>query len=128
MLGTHSGLVWSRGYVLDFYSLILAHGVLELTAICIAGGAGLMLGWALIAPGPLPRRDALRQAAGDAFGLLAGSALLLVAAGLIEAYVTPHFPRPVRWGVAAGSVVFLVAYFGLAGRSGGREPRRGGSQ
>jgi uncharacterized membrane protein SpoIIM required for sporulation len=122
MLGTLSGLVWNHGYLVAFYSLILTHGVLELTAICISGGAGLMLGWALIAPGELPRRDALRRAAGAAFGLLGGSALLLIIAGLIEAYVTPHFPPPVRWGVAAISAVFLVGYFGVAGRS--REPRR----
>jgi uncharacterized membrane protein SpoIIM required for sporulation len=120
MLGTLTGLVWNHGFFLDFYSLILTHGVLELTAICIAGGAGLMLGWALIAPGALPRRDALRQAAGEAFGLLAGSALLLVVAGVIEAYVTPHFPQPVRWSVAAASALFLVAYLGLAGRRGTR--------
>ena len=116
MLGTLTGLVWAHGYFLDFYSLILTHGILELTAICIAGGAGLMLGWALIAPGRLPRGDALRRAARDAFGLLGGVALMLIVAGTIEAYVTPHFPRPVRWGVAAGSVLFLVLYFGLAGR------------
>jgi uncharacterized membrane protein SpoIIM required for sporulation len=114
MLGTLTGLVWNHGFFLDFYSLILTHGVLELTAICISGGAGLMLGWAVIAPGPLPRRDALRQAAGAAFGLLAGSALLLIVAGLIEAYVTPHFPQPVRWSVSAASALFLAGYFGLA--------------
>jgi uncharacterized membrane protein SpoIIM required for sporulation len=116
MLGTLTGLVWNHGFFLDFYSLILTHGVLELTAICISGGAGLMLGWAVIAPGPLLRRDALRQAAGAAFGLLAGSALLLVVAGLIEAYVTPHFPGPVRWSVSAASALFLAGYLGLAGR------------
>jgi uncharacterized membrane protein SpoIIM required for sporulation len=116
MLGTLSGLVWNGGFFLDFYALILTHGVLELTAICISGGAGLMLGWALIAPGRLPRREALRRAAGDAFGLLGGSAALLVVAGLIEAYVTPHFGQPVRWGVALGSALFLTAYLGWAGR------------
>src|SRR5207302_154486 len=51
MLGTLTGLVWNHGYVLAFYSLILTHGVLELSAICISGGSGIMLGWALIAPG-----------------------------------------------------------------------------
>jgi uncharacterized membrane protein SpoIIM required for sporulation len=116
MLGTMSGILWHHGYLVAFYSLILTHGVLELTAICISGGAGLMLGWSLIAPGPLPRREALRRAAGDAFGLLAGSALLLVVAGIIESYVTPHFPAPVRWVVAGASVVFLVVYLGWAGR------------
>jgi uncharacterized membrane protein SpoIIM required for sporulation len=116
MLGTLSGLVWGHGYLLDFCSLVLTHGVLELTAICIASGAGLMLGWSLIAPGRLPRGDALRLAAREAFGLLGGAALLLILAGTIEAYVTPHFPKSVRWGVAAASVVFLALYFGLAGR------------
>jgi uncharacterized membrane protein SpoIIM required for sporulation len=122
MLGTLTGLVWNGGYVAGFYSLVLTHGVLELTAICVAGGGGLRLGWALIAPGRLPRRDALRAASADAFGLLAGAALMLVAAGVIEAYVTPHCPAAVRWGVAAASAVFLVLYFGLAGRRGDRVP------
>jgi len=117
MLGTLSGLVWNHGFFLAFYSLILTHGVLELTALCIAGGSGLMLGWAVIAPGPMPRRDALRGSAGEAFGLLAGAALLLIVAGLIEAYVTPHFPQAVRWGVALASAIFLLAYLGFAGRS-----------
>jgi uncharacterized membrane protein SpoIIM required for sporulation len=116
MLGTLSGLVWQHGFLLPFYSLILCHGVLELTAICIAGGGGLMLGWSLIAPGELPRRDALQRAAGDAFGLLAGSALLLVVAGMIEAHVTPHFPAEVRWPVAGASALFLMVYFGWVGR------------
>jgi uncharacterized membrane protein SpoIIM required for sporulation len=116
MLGTLTGLVWLHGFALDFYSLILTHGVLELSAICISGGAGLMVGWALIAPGRLPRRDALREAAREAFGLLGGAAVMLVVAGCIEAYVTPHFPAWVRWSVAGLSAVFLVLYLGFAGR------------
>jgi uncharacterized membrane protein SpoIIM required for sporulation len=115
MLGTLSGLLWNQGYFVDFYGLILTHGVLELTAICIAGGAGLMLGWSLIAPGRRTRREALRQAAGAAFGLLAGCVLLLIVAGVLEAYVTPHFSKEVRWSVAGGSALFLILYLGLAG-------------
>jgi uncharacterized membrane protein SpoIIM required for sporulation len=117
MLGTLTGLVWMHGYFVDFYSLILTHGILELSAICIAGGSGLLLGWAVIAPGQLSRRDALRGAAGEAFGLLAGAALLLIVAGLIEAYITPHFPAPVRWSVAGSSTVLLAGYLALGGRS-----------
>jgi uncharacterized membrane protein SpoIIM required for sporulation len=116
MLGTLSGLLYNGGYLLGFCSLILTHGVLELSAICIAGGGGLRLGWALVAPGLRPRRDALREAAGDAFGLLAGAILMLVVAGVIEAYVTPHCGALVRWTVAAASAVFLTLYFTLAGR------------
>jgi uncharacterized membrane protein SpoIIM required for sporulation len=116
MLGTLSGLLWNGGYFVGFYSLILTHGVLELSAICIAAGGGLRLGWALVAPGGRPRGDAFRAASGDGFLLLAGSCLMLVVAGIIEAFVTPHFGPTVRWSVAAGSGVLMVAYLGLAGR------------
>jgi uncharacterized membrane protein SpoIIM required for sporulation len=116
MLGTLSGVVWLHHYFGDFYSLILTHGVLELTAICVAGGAGFILGWALIAPGPWTRPEALRRAAPDAFGLLGGALVLLVIAGHIEAYITPHFPQPVRWVVAAGSAVMLAGYLVLGNR------------
>jgi uncharacterized membrane protein SpoIIM required for sporulation len=116
MVGTLTGLVWAHGYFLDFYGLILTHGVFELTALCIAAGAGMMLGWSLIAPGTLSRKDALRRSALDAFGLLGGAALMLVVAGIIEAHVTPHFSQPVRWSVASASALALVLYFGFAGR------------
>ncbi len=115
MLGTLEGMMLVHGYFRDFNSLILTHGVLELSALCIAGGSGLLLGWAVIAPGNLPRREALQQVAGDAFGLLAGSVVLLLAAGMIEAFITPHFSQPVRWTVAGTSTVLLAVYFGLAG-------------
>jgi uncharacterized membrane protein SpoIIM required for sporulation len=116
MLGTLEGLTYNAGYCLDFNALVLTHGVLELSAICIAGGAGLMLGWSLIAPGTLPRKEAFKRAAGDAFGLLAGCCAMLVIAGVIEAYVTPHFSQPVRWTVAGVSALLMAAYFTLAGR------------
>jgi uncharacterized membrane protein SpoIIM required for sporulation len=116
MLGTLTGIVWNHGYFMDFYGLILCHGVLELTAICIAGGSGLMLGWAFIAPGTQTRQAALKGAARDAFGLVGGCILILVVAGLIEGYITPHASAAVRWSVAGASALFLLFYLGLAGR------------
>lgn len=116
MLGTLWGLTWNHHYFLDFNALILTHGVLELSAICIAGGAGLMVGWSLIAPGDWPRREALRRAAREAFALLGGACLMLVLAGILEAYVTPHFPQPLRWAVAATSALLLTFYLMLGGR------------
>jgi uncharacterized membrane protein SpoIIM required for sporulation len=116
MLGTLWGLTWIHNYFRDFNALILTHGVLELSAICIAGGAGLMVGWSLIAPDRLTRRESLKRAAGEAFGLLGGACLMLVVAGIIEAYVTPHFSQMVRWSVAGTSAVFLGLYLTLAGR------------
>lgn len=115
MLGTLTGLVWNYSFFVDFYSLIMTHGVLELTAIVISGGAGLMLGWALIAPGELSRREALRNVGGPSLGLLGGACMMLVVAGLIEAFITPHAPMSVRWTVAGISALFLVVYFGWVG-------------
>ncbi|MCE9564465.1 MAG: stage II sporulation protein M [Planctomycetes bacterium] len=115
MLGTLSGLVWNGGYFVGFYSMIMTHGVLELSAICIASAGGLRLGWAIFAPGRMTRSDAYRAAAGDAFGLLAGSVLMLVVAGIIEAFVTPHFGVTVRWSVAIGTGVIFALYAGLLG-------------
>ena len=117
MLGTLWGLTWNHHYFRDFNSLIMTHGVLELSALCIAGGAGLRVGWSLVAPGEVPRRDALRASAREAFGLLGGACLMLVVAGLIEAYITPHFAQSVRWSVAGASALLLGLYLALAGRS-----------
>jgi uncharacterized membrane protein SpoIIM required for sporulation len=116
MLGTLSGLVWNGGYFVGFYSLILTHGVLELSAICISTAGGLRLGWSLLAPGRLSRSDAFRNAAGDAFGLLGGSILMLVVAGIIEAFITPHFASTVRWSVAIGTGTLFALYVLFAGR------------
>ncbi len=117
MLGTLSGLVFNGGYLVGFYSLILTHGVLELSAICIATAGGLRLGWAAIAPGQMTRSDAFRLAAGDAFALLGGSILMLIMAGLIEGYVSPHFGPAVRWSVAGGTGVLFSLYVAFAGRN-----------
>jgi uncharacterized membrane protein SpoIIM required for sporulation len=120
MLGTLSGLVWNGGYFLGFYSLVLTHGVLELSAICISTAGGLKLGWALLAPGRHSRADAFRTSAPDALALLGGSVLMLVIAGIIEAFVTPHFSATVRWSVAAGTGVLFALYVAFAGRGGSK--------
>jgi uncharacterized membrane protein SpoIIM required for sporulation len=117
MLGTLEGLVYNHNYFLDFNALILTHGVFELTAICISGGSGFLLARAIILPGNQTRRESLKNISGDAFRLLAGCIAMLVVAGILEAYVTPHFSQKARWTVAISSAVFLVIYFGLVGRS-----------
>jgi uncharacterized membrane protein SpoIIM required for sporulation len=116
MLGTLSGLVWNGGYFVGFYSLIMTHGVLELSAICISAAGGLRLGWAFFAPGRLTRGEAYRAAAGDAFALLGGAILMLLVAGIIEAFITPHFDATVRWSVAVGTGVLFAMYVAFAGR------------
>lgn len=113
MLGALAGMATSEHVALQFWSLIVPHGVLELPAIAIAGGAGLLLAQALFAPGDLPRRDALRLQGLEAARLMAGVAFLLVIAGTIEGFLTPA-PLPpwfkIWFAVLAsiGLVLYLV--------------------
>lgn len=111
MLGGLAGAATNANVDYLFWSVILPHGILELTAICIAGGAGLVLARAIYAPGDLPRRDALRLAGAEAVQLLAGVAMMLVLAGLIEGFITPTtLPPNFKLGFAALTGVLMAAY------------------
>jgi uncharacterized membrane protein SpoIIM required for sporulation len=102
---------------LDWCAYIFPHGVIELTAICIAGGAGLILGWSLIAPGNLSRWDSLRKSSRDALPLIGGVVAMLIIAGFIESCVARStLPRGLKLSVAEVTAVGLIAYFGLGGR------------
>jgi uncharacterized membrane protein SpoIIM required for sporulation len=81
-IGTITGHIVHSGLATNFFSFTSGHSAFELTAICLAGAAGLKLGYALVAPGQLTRGAALRAAATDAITLVAGVAgMLLIAAG-----------------------------------------------
>lgn len=120
MLGVVGAVVMSRGsaVALSFWSFVAPHGVIELTAIFIAGGAGLMLGWALLNPGIHTRAVALKLAGREAFKLVAGVAVMLVIAGLIEGFFSPSMaPEAIKLSVAAMLAVSLYSYLFLAGKA-----------
>jgi uncharacterized membrane protein SpoIIM required for sporulation/uncharacterized RDD family membrane protein YckC len=105
-LFAHYGLA---GWLLTF---VAGHGVLELTAIFIAGGAGLLVARGLIAPGDLTRRDALVLAGRRAAQLVAAAVLLLCLAGTIEGLLSASDAAPVyKYAVSAASGVLLASYF-----------------
>lgn len=105
------------GYHEPFFTFVIAHGAPELTAIVMAGGAGLKLGWALLAPGPLRRVDALRQAAQAALTIMYGVFLLLLLAAFIEAFWSPRLFAPsIKYAVGATLWLLLFAWLALAGR------------
>lgn len=100
-------------------NFMLAHGVIELTTIFIAGGAGMMIGFALLFPGELPRWQAVREKSREAILLIAGCVPLLVIAGIIEGMVSLNkaVPPVARLAVAVASGVWLVAYLGFSGKT-----------
>jgi uncharacterized membrane protein SpoIIM required for sporulation len=96
---------------LALWSFIAPHGVLELPAIFIAGGAGLLLGRGMLFPGMLPRRDAIMQAGGLSVRLLLGVIPMLVVAGLIEGFISPTAaPATAKFAIAASMTLLLALY------------------
>lgn len=117
-LGAIFGLLDVYGNGAPLLEFVAGHGVLELSEITIAGGAGLMLGYSLLRPGLLSRRDSLGIAASKSIRLLLGTAPILIIAGVIEGMISPSdlIPAPVKFGVAILTGVLLYAYLFLTGR------------
>jgi uncharacterized membrane protein SpoIIM required for sporulation len=100
------------------------HGVIELTCIFIAGGAGLLVGSAILIPGDLSRFDSIRLRGRDSIQLIVGCIPLLVLAGIIEGFISPAPISPAfKFGVAAATGLALYTYLLLAGREDATEAR-----
>lgn len=105
-VGVVAGTFAAVGEQPKFWGLILPHGVLELSAVVVAGAAGLAIGWAIVAPGDRPRGVALADEGRRASAIVLGLMLAFVVAGTIEAFVTPSsLPTAARVavGLAAGA-------------------------
>jgi uncharacterized membrane protein SpoIIM required for sporulation len=119
LIGVIGMACWLSGMSLQLWSFVAPHGVLELPAIFIAGGAGLRIAQGLLFPGLLPRRESLARAGMEAVQLLLGTIPILIIAGLIEAFVSPTgLPIYLKFSMAAALFVLLLVYlFGLARES-----------
>jgi uncharacterized membrane protein SpoIIM required for sporulation len=106
MLGVIASACWLSGMSLQLWSFVASHGVLELPAIFIAGGAGLRLAQALLFPGLLSRRDSLASGGNESVQLLVGVIPMLFVAGLIEAFISPS-ALPVSLKFSLGAILFL---------------------
>jgi len=111
-LGGVFGLYQSKGIISLLLAFVAPHGVLELSAICIAGGAGLLIAAALLLPGDMTRRQAFATNSRRAMRLLAASSLLLVFAGSLEGMVSPipTWPLWLKLMVSATTVLALISY------------------
>ncbi len=117
MLGALAWLHHARGLSLDLWGWLLPHGVPELTAIAICGGAGLVVARHLLFPGRLGRLESLSVHGREAGVLVMGAVLLLFAAGLIEGVFRQVVTSiPVRYAVAASGLAFLGWWLGFCGR------------
>jgi uncharacterized membrane protein SpoIIM required for sporulation len=123
-LGTLGAAIHASGYDYAFWSLIAAHGVLEMSVIVTAGAAGLRLGDALLRPGLHSRTDSLFRAGHDIVGLAVATMLLLVIAGTLEAFVSPStMPGGAKIAIGLGVGTCFYAWLLLAGRAPRALPR-----
>ena len=111
MMGVVGVACWQGGMSLSLWSFVATHGVLELPAIFIAGGAGLGIAKGLLFPGVLPRRESLARAGARSVRLVLGTIPMLVVAGVVEAFVSPTpLPARMKFLLAAGLATLLVLY------------------
>ncbi len=118
MFGAIIALTYRAGFGNDLlFGFVISHGVIELSCIFIAGGAGLLIGTALLMPGDLSRADALKSRGLDAVKLIVGCVPLLVVAGIIEGFISPQPISPlIKIGIGLITGIALYSYLLLAGR------------
>ena len=117
-IGGVFGLYASKGIGTLLLAFVAPHGVLELTAICIAGGAGFLLGAAILVPGQRTRGEALRENGRRAIRLIAAATLLLLVAGALEGFVSPIPWWPLEGKLAVSGLTAVFLYFYLRAGTG----------
>ncbi|MGG1661516.1 stage II sporulation protein M [Brevibacillus sp. NRS-1366] len=115
LVGSLAAVYFQADSSYAFWAYILPHGVIELTAIFIAGGAGLHMGYRLLVPGRFARKYQFLEAAKESAQLLLATLPLLVIAGIIEGYITPSaLSLEGKYAVALVTLLILFAWYLLA--------------
>ncbi|MBO1266502.1 stage II sporulation protein M [Arthrobacter cavernae] len=108
-VGVAAGIFAATGKLDVFFSYILPHGLMELTAVFVACAGGLHIFWAMVRPGPRTRLQAVADEGRSLITVALGLVFVLLISGLVEAFVTPS-PLPVWAKLLIGAVV-LAAYW-----------------
>jgi uncharacterized membrane protein SpoIIM required for sporulation len=116
-VGVIGGYLAAAGKTGLFFGLLAPHGILELTAVFVASGAGLRLGWTVVDPGPRRRADALATEGRSTITIALGLIGVLAVSGMIEAFVTPSgLPTWARIGIGVVAEAAFLGYVWTFGR------------
>jgi uncharacterized membrane protein SpoIIM required for sporulation len=116
-LGVVSGLMFAYGKGDIFFGLILPHGLLELSAVYLACGTGLKLGWTIIDPGGRPRGRALAEEGRALVSIAIGLVGVLLVSGAIEGFVTGYVSTTwLRIGIGVVAEAAFLTYVFVLGR------------
>lgn len=115
MLGTFHTLFYQQGFLWTSLLVVYIHGAIEISAIVVAGGAGLAMGNGILFPGTYARSVSFRRGARRGMKLVVGLVPLFVAAGFLESFVTRYteMPLALSLSIILGSLAFMGWYFGL---------------
>ncbi|MFQ5571288.1 MAG: stage II sporulation protein M [Rhodothermales bacterium] len=113
MLGAFHALFYQQDYLWSSLLVVYIHGALEISAIIIAGGAGLVMGNSILFPGTYSRRQSFMRGARRGVKIVVGLVPVFIAAGFLEGFVTRYtgMPLPLSLLIIAGSLGFIFWYF-----------------
>ena len=122
-VGVPAGYLIAEGKTGEFLTHILPHGMLELSAVFLAMGGGLKLGWTVVDPGPRTRVRAIAEEGRAMFALALGCGVMLLCSGIIEGFVTPAtvIAPWVKLVIGGLAVSFFTVYLVAFGRRAVRE-------
>ncbi len=116
VLGAFSGIHHSAGIYLEYWAWILPHGITEICAIVLCGGAGIRIGHAVVAPGLTPRMEKIKEAGKDLVVLVSGTVVMLFTAAVIESFLRQsQISWKARIIFALSTALFWLAYFTYGG-------------
>lgn len=112
MLGSFEYYFFSKGLGMESVLVIWIHGTLEISAIIIAGAAGLVLGQGLLFPRTYTRMQAFRRSAKDGSKILLGILPIIFLAAFFEGFITRHTHMPLFLSISilGGSLIFIIWY------------------
>jgi uncharacterized membrane protein SpoIIM required for sporulation len=113
MLGAFQYFFYAKGLLLQSVLVIWIHGTLEISAIIIAGAAGLTMGNSILFPGTYSRFESFRMGAKKGVKIVIGLLPIFITAGFLESFVTRHSEMPAWLSVSIImiSLLFIIGYF-----------------
>ncbi len=113
MMGAFFTLFYQHHLLTDSILVVMLHGTLEISAIILAGGAGLRMGNSILFPETYSRMDSFKQGAKDGLKVVMGLMPVFIVAGFIESFVTRYatLPTVVKGAIILGSLSFIIYYF-----------------
>ena len=123
-IGMVTGYILSAGPPTtdNFFSFVISHGALELTAIVISGGGGFVLAHGILFPGQRTRMDSLRHHGLESLKLALGAGAMLAIAAMLEGYFSPlPIPASIKYVVGSCLWLLVISYLSFAGRRGSED-------